>query len=890
MPAQRATRRRLPAPALAVACLVAAALPLVPRPALGVASVLYVGGAGCSDTGAGTAETPFCTISAAAGVAVAGQSVEVAGGTYPETVAPAASGAAGAPITFRAAPGADVTVSGETYGFRLQGVSWVTVSGFTVSDTTSNGIYLNGASHIVISGNTVRRAGLRVQGLNAPGVYVKDTVDSTLSGNVTVDNSASGIYLTGSSTRVLVTGNESMRNAFGWQRNANGIDVRAAGNRIIGNRTHDNEDSGIQMYPGGNNTLVAGNVSSDNMGFTATSLANCTHPTTGDTSGCFTGDHGIDNLKVTGNVLVGNTVFGNTTAGMNLEGLTAGAPSGAVFANNVSVDNAVNCPDGAGGTTTCPATKGNLRVDATSGTGTVANHDVLWTSLAGGYLAVWGNGMYRNLTDFRSASGQEGAGVQAEPRFADAAAADFHLRGGSPAIDMADSGAPGEQATDIEGRARADDVSTPDTGVGPRSYDDAGAYEYPPVPGAPVLSATGGSQEVTLSWATPPSGGSALTRYTVYRGTSPSGVTALARVGPDATTYEDTGVSGWTTYYYQLTASNSDGESPPSAMVTATPTGPPVAPSAPVATATSGQGAVTLAWAPPDSHGSPLTGYTVYRTTSPGAEVALTTLGPDATGYTDMGLTNGTRYYYRVTATNGVGESPLSDEVPATPTSIAIVGTSARPLTSGVTSASLTLPPGIATGDLLIAWLGFTNAASNIAGLNGWSQFTWSPQVDGTTHTTAAYWKIAGPGEANPTVTWSTTSKGVFAAAAYRGVDTTAPIAASAGLPCDTKSAATVRTPVVVTPRSDTWAVSLALSRTSVTASRAVTWSADPSLAERVDANNGAAGSSPWVGVEIADSAGPVASGSHSYVATPSSTEAHHSSALLYLNEIPGPS
>ena len=69
------------------------------------------------------------------------------------------------------------------------------------------------------------------------------------------NNSATGIYLTQGSTGVTLQGNEASFNAYGWERNANGIDVRSPGNTIIKNVVHDNEDSGIQFYPGGNNNV-----------------------------------------------------------------------------------------------------------------------------------------------------------------------------------------------------------------------------------------------------------------------------------------------------------------------------------------------------------------------------------------------------------------------------------------------------------------------------------------------------------------------------------------------------------------------------------------------------------------------------------------------------------
>ena len=98
--------------------------------ALGVANnagasdaILYVDNTNqlCSDNGAGSATQPFCTIGAAAAQVSAGQTVEVAGTTYPEQVTVAQSGTATAPIVFTAAPGASPTVMGGDDGFYVSG-------------------------------------------------------------------------------------------------------------------------------------------------------------------------------------------------------------------------------------------------------------------------------------------------------------------------------------------------------------------------------------------------------------------------------------------------------------------------------------------------------------------------------------------------------------------------------------------------------------------------------------------------------------------------------------------------------------------------------------------------------------------------------------------------
>src|SRR5258706_2067191 len=65
-----------------------------------------------SNANPGTLAQPFATIQQAANVAQAGDTVYIRGGTYRETVTPAHSGTAAAPIIFEPYNGESVTVSG----------------------------------------------------------------------------------------------------------------------------------------------------------------------------------------------------------------------------------------------------------------------------------------------------------------------------------------------------------------------------------------------------------------------------------------------------------------------------------------------------------------------------------------------------------------------------------------------------------------------------------------------------------------------------------------------------------------------------------------------------------------------------------------------------------
>ncbi|NUO60726.1 MAG: hypothetical protein HOV78_29010 [Hamadaea sp.] len=99
-------------------------LPAAPAAAHGhQGTTYYVGGWGKPAFAGRSAAAPFPTIQQCADVMVPGDTCLIMSGTYEETVVPARSGTAGQPITYRPAPGADVTVSGAT---RVSGWTQVT--------------------------------------------------------------------------------------------------------------------------------------------------------------------------------------------------------------------------------------------------------------------------------------------------------------------------------------------------------------------------------------------------------------------------------------------------------------------------------------------------------------------------------------------------------------------------------------------------------------------------------------------------------------------------------------------------------------------------------------------------------------------------------------------
>lgn len=176
-------------------------------------------------------------------------------------------------------------------------------------------------------------------------------------------------------------------------------------------------------------------------------------------------------------------------------------------------------------------------------------------------------------------------------------------------------------------------------------------------PGTPTgLAATPGDTQVVLTWTAV----SGATTYNVKRSTTTGG--PYTTVGsPSAANFTDTGRTNGTTYYYVVSAVNTYGESANSVEKSATPALPiPVVPAG--VAATPGDTQVNLSW----SASASATSYHVKRSTTSGGGYAQVG-APTGTVFNDTGLTNGTTYFYVVTALNAAGESSNSTEVSATP-------------------------------------------------------------------------------------------------------------------------------------------------------------------------------------------------------------------------------
>jgi hypothetical protein len=172
------------------------------------------------------------------------------------------------------------------------------------------------------------------------------------------------------------------------------------------------------------------------------------------------------------------------------------------------------------------------------------------------------------------------------------------------------------------------------------------------VPQAPTIGtptcATGqaftGSANISIPFTANATGGAAISSFTAT-----SSSTATASAGSSPLTISQTVGSSYT---YTVTATNANGTSAASSTsVSVLAASVPQAPT--IGTATGGSGSATVAYTANATGGSAVTVFTA--TSTPGS---LT--GTGASPITVSGLTNGTAYTFRVTATNAFGTSVVS--------------------------------------------------------------------------------------------------------------------------------------------------------------------------------------------------------------------------------------
>ena len=132
--------------------------------------------------------------------------------------------------------------------------------------------------------------------------------------------------------------------------------------------------------------------------------------------------------------------------------------------------------------------------------------------------------------------------------------------------------------------------------------------------------------------------------------------------------------------------------------------------------AAAGDGSAVVSWTAPADGGSGITSYTVTPYIGATAQPVKTVTGtPPVTSTTVTGLTNGTAYTFRVTATNAVGTGPASAaSSPVTPT-----GATAPAAPTGVSATA-------GDGSAVVSWTAPADGGSGI------TSYTVTPYIGAT--------------------------------------------------------------------------------------------------------------------------------------------------------------
>lgn len=192
-------------------------------------------------------------------------------------------------------------------------------------------------------------------------------------------------------------------------------------------------------------------------------------------------------------------------------------------------------------------------------------------------------------------------------------------------------------------------VASTDQNDARSSFSNYGTWVDVAAPGSSIYSTYLNNGYATLSgtsMATPHVAGMAGLLYS-HLGSSTSAATIRARIENTCDPVGSFVVKGRVNVYRALT--NGSGGT---------------APGAPTLAGTAGNAQATLSW----NAVSGATSYTLKRSNTSGGPYTNIASGLTTTNYVNTGLTNGTTYYYVVSAANSVGSSPNSNQVTIVPT------------------------------------------------------------------------------------------------------------------------------------------------------------------------------------------------------------------------------
>ena len=195
---------------------------------------------------------------------------------------------------------------------------------------------------------------------------------------------------------------------------------------------------------------------------------------------------------------------------------------------------------------------------------------------------------------------------------------------------------------------------------------EATTFDIPPIAPSNLTATTASSSQINLAWKDNSSNESV---FDIERSTDGAGFSKIGEAAGNSSTFQDTGLTPATKYWYRVRSRNSQGASDPTNVATATTRDViPNNPSNLVASAID-YFSIKLNWS--DNSGNERIS-TIERSTDGSNFVYVDSVGRNITEFSNKGLKDQTTYYFRVRALNAIGYSGYSN--------IAVVTTPKAPL------------------------------------------------------------------------------------------------------------------------------------------------------------------------------------------------------------------
>ncbi len=408
-------------------------------------STYYVNGGSGADTNPGTSDAAaFKTLQKAANLVVAGDVVLVRAGTYAGfRRMNVAGGTAAGPITFSADPGVVVNSFGPGESNALINLEntnaadgYYVIEGFEVNASGRN----RGIRSALSRFNTIRNN--VVHGADDSNIFASRSDGVTVQGNVCYNAAGQhGIYVNGSDAYVI-RGNTCYGNNWdGIHTNvSDGVNQTNSNGLIEGNVVHDNLLAGMDLT-GINNATVRNNLAYGN-GRHAIVLQNSN---SNPTIGC----HDVAIVNNTFDARDGSSAWAIEIAALSAQPSgtgVSGNDQGVTVFNNILLGNTASGSGAIGDL--AAAVSATFRSD----------YNVVVDAFRTGSTQ-------RTLAAWRTATGQDANSLtsSATALFVDAAAGDYHLKAGAPALDCGAAAFNGQAAPAVDFEAELRPQGTPPT-------------------------------------------------------------------------------------------------------------------------------------------------------------------------------------------------------------------------------------------------------------------------------------------------------------------------------------------------------------------------------------------------------------------------------------------